>query len=101
MTIALSRKNAARRIADRCADDSSDGDVFARVAHGDDERSTSLFVRKADAGLLIADQFVLDGPFVFSVRVVAARNSAIHEGIASSVIDIADRQFQSWVDDQS
>jgi hypothetical protein len=92
-----------KEIAQTCASYETQGDTFERISTpgiqpaGDD--SFSLFVRKTDTGLLVADHFVLRGPFVFDFRWAIDRSAAI-KGIAGVIVDEAVRKFIGWADDQ-
>jgi hypothetical protein len=91
-------------IAKTCAGYKTQGDTFERIPSpavqpaGDD--SFTFYARKPDTGLIAADHFVLQGPFVFDVRWAIAQNSTMNAGISGVVIDQAVEKFIAWVEDQ-
>jgi hypothetical protein len=64
------------------------------------DEQLSLFTRKTDTGLLVADHFVRDGQFVFAIRFAADRTSPVTQQTAGAITDEAARKFTNWVDDQ-
>lgn len=96
--------NAVKKIAKTCPGYESDGDTFERASApliqpaGDD--SFNLYASKTTTGLIVADHFVLRGPFVFDVRWAIASNSTMNVGISGVVVDQAVKKFISWSDEQ-
>ena len=97
---------SSRGVANTCHRSStftSDGATFVRTANptvqnGGDE-SFSLFARRTDTGLVVADVFVRGGRYVLALRFAVPPGAAVDAGVVATAATEASREFASWADD--